>query len=1194
MGLRNRDSVNGPPAPHSETQKIEQGIKKASMKGLVWRLVVFFLFACPPVVTAQSATTGALAGRVSSVDGNALPDATVTLIDAATKQTQTAVTGADGAFRFAMLAPGSYEVRFAHAGYKASRIEQVTISISEAPALEAALEAGDPAEEVPCQCRLSLATSSTGTLVDARTITAIPLTTRNFTQVLSMSSGSAADVNNAGTLGRGTRGYNVNGNTSAGAYTLDGAYAPSAVPNPDTIAELKIHTSQYDALYGAQVPSTALVTKSGEKEIHGDAWEFVRNDVFNANAFFRNSTGQSEPDLKQNQFGVTLGGPVVGSKLFVFSSYQGTRQVNGLDTTSTSDPILPPLTADRSAGALAAEFCPADHLIGGQPNPSYLTYAGGKQLDCNDQSTATTAPVNPVTLHLLQLKNPDGSYLIPVPQTILTSGPNAGLGFSSYSLPSTYDENQYLLNADYLLSPRNTLGLRSYVATIRQYRSFGSPSGYPGTATVAGEGTPQALSAHDCVTSLNLNSVLTKSIVNESRVSFTRSTQGANGVDTPSANSLGMTPADRFFDQPPEINVLGPLGSFRVFGNIGNDFQTKNRYYSWADNLSWTHGRQTFRAGGIALTQTNWRSDEGAARGKLTFQTFEDFLLGLSATDNLSPYGRSNVQAIQANEGAGPDGAVISQYQSYSGAVFVQDDVKVNPHLTLNLGLRWEYLGAPFETSGTLGNTWPALLQTGMIPPGTGTFAGETVAANYNPVAVNPYTGQPFGAAPAGVLVRSTRSSYENGAPLDAYAPRFGFAWQPLGADSRVVLRGGYGWFYQPAASSGSTSMSTAAPYAQGFTNADSSNNLSSFQQPFPAVTLGYLPRTPGSELSDRVAGPLYRIPRLQQWNVSAQSRLAKATTLDVGYVGSAASHLLMSRGLNQPLLASAASPVNCGYDGVAGDCITTNTAQNAQLRVPVLGETPTALLDSGFFGSSDYNSLQATLREQISRVLTLQAAYTFSRAATNTSVYNDLNDLDLDWARASFDRTHRFTANFEYQLPAPGRANRIAAALLSDWSLTGIVIVQSGLPMTLIDPNAGGVYAHAAAATITLCPGATYADLVTPGSTDARLNDWIDTAAICSPAAVGADGSTAYGTTGQSILNGPAQFNTDFSLGRKMKVGGVREDAVLAFRMELYNALNHPQFANPGTTLDTATFGVVTQTSVAPRLIQFALKYLF
>ena len=325
---------------------------------LLWTAL---LLGCPSLLYSQSATTGALAGTVRDSAGAPLPDSQITLIDVASNQSLTSRSGPDGAYHFPLLVPGTYEARFASLGFKTARMPAVVVSVSEAPVLDAELESGEPSDEMECRCRISTVTSSTGVLVDAKTITAVPLTTRNFTQVLSMSSGSAADVNNAGTLGRGTRSYNVNGNTSAGAYSLDGSFAPSAVPNPDTISELKIHTSQYDAIYGAQVPSTSLITKSGEKDFHGDAWEFIRNNIFNANSFFLNSTGQPKADLKQNQFGATLGGPVLRQKLFFFTSYQGTRQVNGLDTTSTSNPILPPLTNDRSASALAAEFCPANH-----------------------------------------------------------------------------------------------------------------------------------------------------------------------------------------------------------------------------------------------------------------------------------------------------------------------------------------------------------------------------------------------------------------------------------------------------------------------------------------------------------------------------------------------------------------------------------------------------------------------------------------------------------------------------------------------------------------------------------------------------------------------------------------------------------------------------------------------------------------
>jgi hypothetical protein len=1151
-----------------------------------------------PAARAQSATTGGLAGTVTDPSGTGLPEVTVSLIHAATGQAQTAATSTSGSYSFSLLSPGSYAVRFAAPGHKASVMPGVVVNIAETPTLDATLEPGATAEPVPCNCRLSMATSATATVVDSKTITAVPLTTRNITQVLSMTSGSAADVNNAGTLGRGTRSVNVNGNTSAGAYTLDGAYAPSAVPNPDTISELKIQTSQYDAVYGAQVPNTALITKSGENEWHGDVWEFVRNDIFNANSFFRNSTGQSKPNLKQNQYGATLGGPIRHNKLFFFSSYQGTRQTNGLDQTSTSNPILPPLTADRSAAALATQFCPGNHLLSsGQPDPRYLTYAGGKQLDCANRGTATTAPISAVALRLLQARNPDGNYLIPIPQTIFSSGANAGLGFSSYSQPSFYHENQVLLNTDYLASAKNTVTGRVYLTGIDQFRTMGSPQGYPGTPIVPGMGTPQALQAHDYVGSVGLTSALTRTLVNEARFSFTRTRQDAHGDQTPTATSLGMTPADKFFDQPPEMNILGPLGSFRVFGNFGNDFAVESRYYSFSDNFSWVHGKHRTRTGGFFLPQDNFRDDLGNARGRITFQTFSDFLVGLSAADNASPAGRSNIQSIFANESVGPLGQLQYHYRSYYGAGFVQDDYKIRPRLTLNLGLRWEYVGPALDTTGAMGNVWPSLLREAAIPPIAGTLAGNTVAANYDATLVNPYTGKPFGAPPAGVLVRDTKSYYQNSAPLDTFAPRFGFAWQPFGGQGRIALRGGYGLFYQAPTYSGNAGgapLFTAAPFAQGFSNADASNNFSSFERPFPGVTLGYVPRTLTSQLSDRIAGPEYVVPRLHQWNFSTQLRFSHSLSLDIGYVGTEAHDLLLARGLNQPLLASAAAPVNCGYDGVASHCITANTSQNAMFRVPILGETPTALAQNEFAGSSAYHSLQTTFRKQASHGLTFQTTYTYSRAANNTSLYNDPNNLSLDWGRASFDRTHRFTTNFDYPLPAFRTANGLTGAMLHGWTLAGIIIGQSGLPMTLTDPNGGGVYGHAATSTATLCPGASYGSLVTPGGVTDRLGRWIDSTALCAPAAIGADGSTGYGTSGQSILTGPAQFNTDFSVGKTTRVGGLREDAVLAFRMEMYNALNHPQFSNPGTAMGTATFGVITQNSVAPRLIQFALKYLF
>ncbi len=1175
---------------------------------LRWLIVGILLIAgfagASSCLWAQSSTTGALRGTVVDPTGAVVPGVTVTLNNITTGQAQVTTTDANGLYGFSLLSPGTYEVDFSAQGFKISKAMSVVVNVSEAPELDAQLEAGASEERVTCQCQLSqTATSSNGTLVDSKTITAVPLTTRNFTQVMSMSSGSAAAVNNAGLLGAGSQSANVNGNTDTGRYTVDGAASATTVPNPDTISEFKIQTSQYDSGYGARVPNTNLITRSGENQFHGDAWEFVRNDIFNANAFFRNTAGQPRANLKQNQFGGTIGGPIKKDKLFFFSSYQGTRQVNGLDPdASLSTVLLPPLTNDRSAATIGSQFCPTNKAPAMQSR--YLTFAGGVQVACDGSN------INPVALNLLQLKLPDGSYAIPTPQTILSSGANAGLGFSSYSLPSTYYENQYLLNVDYVISKKQTLSGRFYDAAANTARSFGT-NFFRSPETPNTPGFPEKAIDKDYITSVKLTSVLTSNVANEARITFTLANTDETGPGVPSAASIGMTPATPLFPEPPDFAIRGSLGGFRV-GNIHNDYRSATKTYSGGDTLSWVHGKHTIRTG-VFIFRQDLQSFSSQSRGRITFQNFTDFLLGMSAAQNGSPQGFSNIQSIEANVGLGPRGEVVRSYRIDHGSAFVQDDKKITSRLTVNLGLRWEYLPPSWGPAGDLGNAWPSLLQLAPIPPASGTYVGTTVPANYNPNQINPYTGQPFGPPPAGVFIRPTKSYYANDAPLDSFAPRFGLAWQPGSKQTRVVVRGGYGWFYQLPSDGGNapnTAQNNTQPFAQLFSDTGASNSASTLQKPFPTTTLGFVLRTPTSRLTDRVIGPDFRIPKLQQWSLNVQYRFSPTLALDLGYVGSYGNNLLLAYQSNQPLVATPGHPVNCGLPNTpaglgvsaavfatlgvdAAGCATTNTSANAYLRVPIVGETPTALQAHQSLGASWYHSAQATLRQQVSHRLSFQFAYTFSKAEANTTVYNDQRNLNLDWARTSFDRTHRVITNFSYDLPIL-RTKGFGGAMLGGWSISGIVIVQSGLPMSLTDRNGGSVYGFAGPATITLCPGATYKDLVTSGTTGSRLRNWINKSAICNAPAIGSDGSLGYGNAGQSIANGPGQFNTDISIGKTTTVGGLRENAQLAFRAEFYNALNHPQFANPGTTFGTATFGVITQTSVAPRLIQFGLKYVF
>jgi len=1169
--------------------------KSRALRLLRLWIPVFVLFAggVSPL-RGQSDTSGALRGTVADAKGIAIPGVTVTINNEATGYVQTVITTTDGGYGFPAVAPGNYGVRLSAAGFKTAQMLAVVVNVSEDSVLDVKLDAGTSELPVSCQCTVvHSASSSTGTLVDSKTITGTPLTTRNFTQVLGNASGAASNVNNAGLQGGGNQVVNVNGNTTAIAFTIDGAtpgsHLGNGVPNPDAITQFRIQTSQYDSGYGSHVPTTNLVTKSGANEFHGTLWEFLRNDVFNANAFFQNAAGQKKPNLKQNQFGAAVGGPVKKNKLFLFGSFQGTRQVNGLDPSNLSTMILPPLTNNRSAAAIGAQFCPANH--GPALNNPYNTFAGGTN-GVGVQVACDGSNISPVALGILQSKLPDGTYRVPTPQSILSGGPNAGLGFSSYSIPGFWNENHYVLNADYMISKKHTLAERFFFSRIHQSRSFGS--GNTGTFQFT-PGAPAIFEFKNYAMSVKLTSVMTSNFVNEFRMAYGYDEQVTNGPGIPTATSLGMTPANSFFDEPPQITIQGFLGVFGFFGqSAANQVGNFKRTYRWSDNISWVHGKHTIRTGLFIDLTDNEQLDIGVTRGTLSFQNFTDFLIGQSATQNGSPSSLSNIDAITTNGGSGPRGDVQNQERLLSGAAFLQDDLKLTSRLTLNLGVRWEYLPPTFELSGQLGNIWPALMLQVPIPSASGTYVGNTVAANYDPDTINPHTGQRFGPPPAGVVVRPFNGPYQNRTPRDAFAPRFGFAWQPGSHQTRLAIRGGYGWFFQapPAVSL------AAPPFSQGIANSSASNSSSTLQTPFPPVTLGFQLRTPTSRLSDRSVGPDYRVPMLQQWNVAVQLTPLRTLSLDIGYVGSFGTHLPASHVLNQPLLASVTNPVNCGYNGgnpaILANCITTNTAKNAAQRVPILGETPTALAVNEFVGLSRYNGMQATLRKQASRGLTFQVSYTYSKSTSNTSRLNDQTNGPRPWARANFDRTQRLVFNYSYEFPRLGQ-NGFLGTVLNGWSMSGVTSIQTGTPLTLTDRSAGSVYGRAAPSTITLCPGATPENLVTSGSVTSRLDRWIDKSAVCAAPIIGSDGvATGYGNAEQGIITGPPQNDWDISVGKTTTVGGIREDAALQFRVEFYNAFNHPQFSNPGTTFGTANFGVITQTSVAPRLIQFGVKYLF
>jgi hypothetical protein len=1199
-------------------------------------LASLLLFIQLPLVMAQTAGTGALAGTVKDGTGAVIPNVAVTITNDDTGQARSATSGTDGSYRVALLSPGTYKVRFSANGFKSIEVPGVVVNVTETPVLDRTLELGAQSQQVTIEANaetIQTASSSLGTTVGSNVATSIPLTTRNYTNILGLSAGANASVNNASNLGRGGMEIAVNGARSdQNTYQMDGVsivnYASSGlntegatyptigIPNPDTLAEFKIQTSLYDAGYGRNPGANVnVVTKSGSNVFHGTAFEFFRNTVLNANDFFRNRTcgltpaacaGGAKQVLNQNQFGGVLGGPIRKDKLFIFGSYQQTWQKNGAAQQGYSQGItlLPIPAGDRSntnafRAALGAAFCNSP------TNPGGNGAGAGLQVDCAGQN------INPIAIKFLQAKTADGSYFIP------SSTNGAVQPGVTFSIPAYDKEYQGMLNSDYLINAKNTLTFRFYRSYEPQFISFLGASYLPGTPAT------DPFGYHNMVT--KLTSIVTNSLVNEARLSYQRTTTDAfqhPPESTYASNIYPNIPAGQNFlgGGLPFSPVINIPGFFQAGGSSSNDETVHNFQAQIGDQISWTHGKHSIRAGG-EFEQVNWFWDyQGLSHGITAFQTFSDFLIGLPGGCGAAVPGACNgsgfsniLNTNNFSVRSGP-GGIVHGYKARNGNWFVQDDFKVNQRLTLNLGVRWEFDGLMADKYGNATNLWLSQIQTVPVPgtsPQTATPAGWVV--------VNNYDTKTWGALPPGVLKLGSPVPSKNGVPLTDFAPRAGFAWQPI-ASNKLVLRGGFGFFYDrvPGNTIGHA-VEQSPPYSITLDQGASTNQFASLAAPFQSIPLGTFPTrwvnfatNQGSDLAQSFMIDKLVTPLVYSWNLNAQYQVAPTWMVEVGYVGSHGIHQPNTLHiLNGALLATATTPIN----GVI-----TNTTANTRLRVPYLGFSPTGLQAADNQGDYKYNSLQATVRKSLSYGLTLQAAYTYGRAFTTQGYSTGIppgpgstNIGDPTHPMYGLNpqyRPQRLVINYTYDLSLR-RATGVLGKVVNGWSASGITTIQGGQPLSIVDSRGGAIFGLSGAtallaSTAQIAPGATYGDLVTPGDTRLRLGGasggpgYIKTAALTTIPAVGAidgaGGGTGWGNSGVGIIYGPGQFNFDATIAKVTTVGGIHENAVLQFRAEFFNMFNHPQFNIPvGLNFGApGNFGQITSTSVNPRLIQLALKYVF
>jgi hypothetical protein len=1180
----------------------------------------------------QGGATGAVSGVVVDSSGGSVAKAEVQIIDTRTEsQARKVTTNADGLFVVPLLPPGTYIVVVNKSGFAEAKASGIEVRVTETTKVTITLKPGAVSEKVEISAQVTTVettSAATGQSLGTETVRELPLATQNYQQLLTLSTGAQSELNASAQLGRGNVRVIVNGQRednnnyliegiSATDYNVAQAtYVP--LPNPDVIQEFKVQTSLYDASQGRNGGGNVnAILKSGTRELHGDVYEFFRNDVLNANDFFLNAAGQKRPPVKQNIFGGSLGGPVGQEKYgFFFVNYQGTRQRSALSPgTQINNPGFPSLPTTRDATSIA-------NALSTQAFP------------------IAPADIDPVILKLLQFKSgqfgdPSG-FLIPSVGTP-DLNPNKTTSYATAPLiiskPGKYTDDQFTANWD-----REFHGAQDKVAARFFFSDSESllPFGAGGLQASLGGTLASSISATDLnfpydipvrgrFFSVNETHLFSPALVNDFRFGFVHINDSLINAPPVTVTDLGINRPTNNITKSIYKFTLGSSG-FQIGPTPPADQFQNQDTFNFVDTVSWVRGAHFLRFGG-EYTRVNL--------DKLFPQTFNGQLFFVNNPGGATDFQKLIVGAPDFSFGGG--GVFNHQYRNNNFGFFAQDDWKARPDLTLNLGVRTEVLGAFYDNLCHIGNFDPTLADSGKYPFVYGGCANKLNVA--------------------GLSGSGNNTSYKNNFTT-GLGPRLGFAWDVFGRHTTTV-RGGYGIYFVREDVGTVDQLSFQAPYLPIAFGGGTPGSLSNFfltgvnalpkagvLDPNFVPCLGALQNFPGGDTrqfpnyacATASAGLVpsqflfvltvprnFKAPNTQQWNLTIQRALGKSWVFEAGYIGTHALHLRETRTSIQAKLATAAKPLTVTAEDGTPFVITESTAGNGVARSSLRGF-------NGYGGFqifandaySHYHSLQTTVsRRWLAGYF--QAAYTWSKSTDATSsgntalntAFNDETDLRFSRGLSDFDRTHRFVVSYRYDLPFYKGETGVKGALLTGWALSGITIFQSGAPFSVTDSAAGTAYLGAGLASATLgaqlTPGGSISAGTTTGDIHSRLNGYLSltnftTAPVADPAGCLADPSfactTAFGNLGRNIYRGPFQQNWDFSLIKNFKL---TERQSLRFTTDFFNIWNHVNFANPsindvetithdslGNPTPDGPFGKVFSTVGTPRLIQFSLRYAF
>jgi outer membrane receptor protein involved in Fe transport len=1054
-------------------------------------------------------------GNVTDESGAAVAKVNVTVTNEANAAERTVTSSDEGSYTVPALQPGTYTVKAETPGFRQAIETSVKLEVNQTLRVDMTLRVGEVSEKIEVSgvaAQLQTDSSTVATTVDNKKVVELPLNGRSFTQLTILVPGAVgtggATFQSSGTTVSisGLRSENNN-------YTLDGVNnnetffkSYGVQPSIDAIQEFKVQTNITAAEFGTGAGANVnVVTKSGTNTFHGSAYEFHRNQHLSSQDYFSEQAKQDIPVFRQNNFGGTVGGPIIRNKTFFFFGYEQTKYGRGQSILSQI-PTPAMLSGDLS------------HDYAGNPAPPIY-------------DPTTTRVENGLTVRTPFANNQIPASMID-PTTaayakIFYPAPNVNIPGANYidNRSQTLDAKQWIGRIDQYFGSNNTLTGRINLNDSTQF----NPGGLPTTINTLGNSFTNAMISD--THTFGANTIL------DVRLGYHR-----NNLQVRDSAPGGLDATTAFINTykiqgvPPEKQGVPLFPNFSINGLTSpsqNGFPFPDDTYSFTGSISRITGKHLVKAGWDFREMRNL--DDGFFTGNFAFtkdattdpqnvantgQAMASYLLGLpnNALRNVG------------------DTTAIMRKHDYSA--FVQDDWKVNQNLTLNLGLRYDYLGWPVHRDNKLGS----------FDLATGQFIWD---------GVNPING-----APPNVRRGIVNPRYNN------FAPRFGAAYR-LG--DKTTIRAGYGLFYNGNYLWEAQGVRGNYPFA--ISETQTNLNTAGATNPLESVFTPVLAVTPGAQVplsAQHIVNRNNKTSYTQQWNLHVQRRLTEDIIAEVGYVGNKGTHLTMFTNANTALPG-------------AGD-------PNPRRPWPVLGAT--SIMDNSATGS--YHGLQAKIEKRFSQGLTFRANYAFGKAIDNggsgfgaSSAPQNPNNTLADKGLSALNRTHIFSLDFVYQLPF-GRGqkfgssiNRFADAIVGGWEVTGILSATSGRPFTVTIPRD---IANIGARSISQRP-----DLVgDPYAGASKAPDhWINKAAFAEPAPY------TFGNLGRNTLIGPGFAQFDFGGYKNFTI---TERIRLQLRIESFNLFNRANFANPDSNFDNSAdlFGRITSLSGRPREEQLGLKVIF